>query len=176
MAGDVASAAGRPWIVVNTQAQRERLAAEHIANQGFEVYCPFFKRRIKHARRVQDVLRPLFPGYIFVAVDPSREQWRPLMSTVGVRSVLRNGERPGILDERFIAALRSREVAGAISKPAEPYRVGDQVRLTGGAFDGLVAEIVRLDDADRLTVLLGLLNGKVRVSVPPENVTTLAVR
>jgi transcriptional antiterminator RfaH len=164
------------WVVVNTQAQRERLATEQIANQGFEVYCPLFKRRIKHARRFEDVLRPLFPGYVFVAVDPSREQWRPLMSTVGVRSVLRNGERPSTLDERFIEALRAREIAGAIIKPSEPYKVGEQVKLSGGVFDGLIAEIVRLDDAKRLTVMLSLLSGQVRTSVPREAVAPLVLR
>jgi transcriptional antiterminator RfaH len=164
------------WVVVNTQAQRERLATEQIGNQGFEVYCPLFKRRIKHARRFQDVLRPLFPGYVFVAVDPNREQWRPLMSTVGVRSVLRNGERPSTLDERFIDALRAREIAGAIIKPSEPYKVGEQVKLSGGVFDGLVAEIVRLDDAKRLTVMLNLLSGQVKTSVPREAVAPLVLR
>ena len=156
----------RPWIVVHTQAQRERLAVEHIRNQGFETYCPLFKRRISHARSVQEVLRPLFPGYVFVALDPQREQWRPLISTVGVRAVLRNGDRPSTLDPKFIEALRAREVAGAITQPIAPYEVGDRVRITGGAFGGLVASVLRLDDAKRLTVLLSLLSGGVRASLP----------
>ncbi|PTM41731.1 transcription termination/antitermination NusG family protein [Bosea sp. 124] len=170
------TAASRPWIVVNTQVQRERLAAEHIGNQGFETYCPLFKRQIRHARRIQEVMRPLFPGYVFVAVDPQRQQWRMLMSTIGVRAVLRDGERPSILDGRFIETLRAREVAGAISRPAEPYQVGEKVRITSGAFDGLVAEIVRLDDVKRLTVMLSLLSSQIRTSLSREAVAPLELR
>jgi hypothetical protein len=33
-------------------------------------------KRIKHARRVYDAKRPLFPGYIFVERPAQRHLWR----------------------------------------------------------------------------------------------------
>ena len=42
-------------------------------------------KRIKHARRVYDAKRPLFPGYIFVERPVQRHLWRPLLGTFGVR-------------------------------------------------------------------------------------------
>ena len=37
--------------------------------------------------------------------------------------------------------------------------------MAGGAFDGLLATIVAMDDRDRLTVLMQLLNRAVKIKV-----------
>ncbi len=166
----------RPWIVLSTQPHRERFAVENIQNQNLEVYCPLIRRRIRHARKAMDVMRPLFPGYLFVAVDPDRDAWRFLLSTFGVRSVVRVGDRPSTLDNQLIEGLRQREVNGAIVKPVSPYNVGDKVKLSGGPFDSLIAEIISLDDNQRLHLLLNFLNGPVKVHVPVNGVVPVCLR
>ncbi|MBS0268650.1 MAG: hypothetical protein JSS54_06700 [Proteobacteria bacterium] len=55
------------WIAVNTHPNRERAAEQHLRNQGYDVYGPVIRKQTRHARRVSDVLRPLFPGYRFGA-------------------------------------------------------------------------------------------------------------
>ena len=122
-------------------------------------------RRRTHARRTCDVLRPLFPGYLFVQVNPEIDRWRPMLSTFGVRSVLRCGDRLSFIDDAFIESLKAREIDGVITRPSSPYQVGQEVRLSGGAFDGMVATIIDMDERDRLTVLMDLLNRPVRVKV-----------
>lgn len=160
------------WAVVNTQPHRELIAVENLERQEFIPYCPLIKRRRRHARRVTDVLRPLFPGYLFVKVDPDRERWRPMLSTFGVRSVVRCGERLSLLDDAFVQAIRAREVSGVISRPASPYQIGQEVRVNGGAFDGLVATIVEMHEPDRLTVLMQLLSRPVKVRLEEGQVTS----
>jgi transcriptional antiterminator RfaH len=153
------------WAVVNTQPHRERLAVTNLSRQNFDVYCPMILKRVRHARRAQDVLRPLFLGYVFVAVDPDLQRWRPILSTFGVRTLIRTGERPSLLSDAFIQGIKAREIDGAIVRPDAPYRLGQQVRLSGGAFDGLVATIIAMDEKDRLVVLMDLLNRPVKVRV-----------
>jgi transcriptional antiterminator RfaH len=48
--------------------------------------------------------------------------------------------------------------------------VGQQVKLAIGAFDGLVATIVEMDDKDRLVVLLELMKQPVRVRLDAQSV------
>lgn len=153
------------WIVVNTHTHKERVAVENLERQAYATYCPMVRTQIRHARKVEEVLRPLFPGYLFVATDPAVERWRPILSTLGVRSVIRNGEVPSRLDRRFIESLRAREIDGAIIRPPAPYAVGQDVRITGGAFDGMVARIIGLQEKDRLVVLLDLLSRPVKAQV-----------
>ena len=61
------------WAAVNTQPHREQVAHANLERQGFVTYCPVVRRRRSHARRVDEVLRPLFPGYLFVNVSLERE-------------------------------------------------------------------------------------------------------
>jgi transcriptional antiterminator RfaH len=103
------------------------------------------------------VLRPIFPGYLFVAVNLDLDLWRPIASTFGVRKLLHFGDNLGLLDDRFIGELKAREVNGAVVRPAAPYQVGQSVRITDGAFAGIVTRIIALNDSDRVTVLLDLL-------------------
>jgi transcriptional antiterminator RfaH len=153
------------WTVVNTQPHRERVALENLARQEFDAYCPQVRRRVSHARRVHDVLKPLFPGYLFVHLTSQTPGWRPIMSTSGVRMLVRFGEQPAFIDDDFIQALKSHEVDGAIVHPAKSYAVGQRVNITNGPFSGLVGTIMEMDDRDRLVVLMNLLNRPVKVQV-----------
>ena len=163
-------AAAAPWIVINTQPHREHLALENLGRQEFEAYCPMIRRRRSHARRVETVLRPLFPSYLFVRANPRLERWRPILSTYGVRTIVRAGDELSFIDDGLIASLKAREVDGAIIRPANPYRLGQQVRIAGGPFDAMVATIIEMDEKDRLTVLLELMNRPIKVKVKSEAV------
>jgi transcriptional antiterminator RfaH len=146
------------FAVVLTQPHKEDAVIEHLLRQGYKPYCPKIVKRVVHARRSREVLRPLFPCYVFVSVDLSNQEWLPIRSTFGVRSVVRAGDRPALLDGAFICALRAREMDGSIILPPNPYKVGEEVRFIGTAFDGVVAQIVELKDADRVVVMLQLLH------------------
>ncbi len=161
------------WIAINTHPHRENVAIENLVRQKFAVYCPMELRRVRHARRTQDVVRPLFPGYIFAEVMPDLTLWRPILSTFGVRAMIRTGDRPAFVDDAFIQGLRAREIDGVIARPVRPYEVGQQVRLSGGPFDGLIATIIEMDERERLVLLTSLLSQTVRLRVTEANVRAL---
>jgi transcriptional antiterminator RfaH len=153
------------WAVVNTQPHREHIALENLARQEFKAYCPLVRRRVRHARRVHDVLRPLFPGYLFVHLSPQTQRWRPIMSTLGVRMLVRFGEHLAFVADDFIQELKSHEIDGEIVHPAKPYLVGQRVHVAAGPFSGLVGTIIDMDDKERLIVLMNLLNRPVKVQI-----------
>lgn len=159
------------WAVVNTQPHKESVALDNLARQEFAAYCPLVRKRVRHARKSRDVLRPLFPGYLFVSVPEDRSLWRPILSTYGVRTLVRAGDEPCRLDPQFIAALRAREIDGVIVAPESPFEVGQKIELVDGPFEGLVATIVAMDEKDRLVVLMDILNRPVRVRVDARQVS-----
>jgi transcriptional antiterminator RfaH len=67
----------------------------------------------------------------------------------------------------------AREVDGVILKPEKAYTVGQQVKVNGGPFDGVVATIIAMDEKDRLVVLMDLLNQSVKVKVSATGVTAV---
>lgn len=169
--------AGEPraqhWMVLTTHPAREDYARQNLERQGFTVYYPRVIKRIRHARRVYDAARPLFPAYLFVAHQPNGTGWRSLMSTYGVRTLVRSGEAPSLVDGSFIASLKAREVDGVIRRPEQPFAVGQNVRIQGGAFDGLVGRILELRENQRVLVLMDLLNRHSKVLVAADGLSPL---
>ena len=161
----MSDAASKSWIVASTHPHKERLALDNLERQGFRSYCPRIRRRIRHARRLQVVLRPLFPGYVFIRLNPKQEQWRSIASTFGVRSLIRFGEKPGVVPEQFVAGLLATEEEGAVTIPRarDSYRPGEKVRMRDGPFDGLIATVISAAECDRIVVLMDLLRQSVRV-------------
>ena len=163
----------KPWAVVNTQPHRQLIACENLKRQEFLAYCPMVRRQVTHARRSREVLRPLFPGYLFVRIDLNTQIWRPILSTIGVRSLVRFGEQLAFIDNDFIEGLKSREIDSAVARPADPYRIGQRLRITHGAFEGLIATIVEMDERDRVTVLMDLLSRPVRVKLDADRLSAV---
>lgn len=161
------------WIVVQTHPRKEHVARENLERQRFSSYCPMLQSTTRHARCTRPALRPLFPGYVFVCIDKQTPVWRPILSTTGVRAVVLSGERPGRLPAGFVETLKAREINGAIARPADPYRVGQSVRVADGPFDGVLATIVELQENDRLVVLIGLLNREARLALDVSRVREL---
>ena len=87
-----------------------------------------------------------------------------------MRALIRFGDRPAFVESGFIEALRAREIDGVITKPITPYRVGQEIRLNGGPFDGLIATIVEMNEKDRLVLLMRLLSQDVRMKVSTASV------
>src|SRR5207248_8970534 len=72
------------WFVAHTHPHAEGKATAHLNRQGFDIYLPRYLKRRRHARQVETVVAPLFPRYLFVAIDLNVQRWRSIYSTVGV--------------------------------------------------------------------------------------------
>ncbi|AUC99949.1 transcriptional activator RfaH [Bradyrhizobium sp. SK17] len=155
------------WYVVQTQVNAETKAAAGLVRQGFSTYLPRYQRRRSHARKVEIVSRPLFPRYLFVAIDVAAQRWRAIQSTLGVSHLVCVGDRPAAVENGTIDALKAREdEAGFIKLARGPaFSPGDKVRITEGAFVDSLALVEDASDHHRVAVLLNLLGRKVRVLV-----------
>jgi transcriptional antiterminator RfaH len=157
------------WYAVHTQPMGERRAAANLARQGYAAYLPLYRCRRSHARKVDLVQKPLFPRYLFVALDLFRDRWRPILSTFGVSSVVRIGDAPVPVPEGVVDAIRAHEAAQTFDHALEPARrfaPGTAVRVTGGPFADLIGKFQGLADAERVIVLLELLGREVCVRLP----------
>jgi transcriptional antiterminator RfaH len=82
---------GERWYVARTLAQRERQAIQQLANQGYRTFLPLFLKNRRHARKVETISTPLFPRYLFVVFDRTRDRWRSINGTLGVERLLMCG-------------------------------------------------------------------------------------
>jgi len=155
------------WYVVQTRPHSENKASAHLLRQGFEVYLPRYLKQRRHARRVDTVTVPLFPNYLFVAVDISTQRWLSIQSTIGVARLVRDGDRPAPVPHQVIAALKGREDArGLIQLDRAPrFSPGDPVRVVNGALYDCLGLYQGMSGEARVAILLDLLGRKVRVTL-----------
>ncbi|MBL8807265.1 MAG: hypothetical protein JNN22_10505 [Rhodospirillales bacterium] len=157
------------WFAVQTQPRAEPKARANLERQGYSVYSPLLRRRRRHARRVENVLVPLFPGYLFVALDPHGDAWRPINSTLGVVRLVCFGEMPAPVPTGIIDGLRALEDAhGIIRPPSANAQPGDSVRILEGALADQVGTLLDAGGAERVRLLVRLLGRDVQVTVGPE--------
>jgi transcriptional antiterminator RfaH len=156
---------GARWYVVQTQVNGEAKAVANLRRQGFETYLPRYLKRRRHARKVDFAARPLFPRYLFVAIDVAAQRWRSVQSTFGVSHLVTNGDEPAIVPEGVVAALKAREDAkGFVTLDVRPaFVLGDKVRVLAGAFMDNAGLFNGMADHDRVSILLEMLGRKVRV-------------
>lgn len=165
----------RRWYVVRAKAGFEDRALWHLQNQGFEVYLPRFRKVVRHARKTSMVMRPLFPGYVFVRLDIGAQRWRSVDGTSGVISLVRFGELPAPIPAEIVDAIRAREdEAGAVAVAPAGLQKGDVVRVREGAFEDYTAILDEVCEEKRVFLLFDLMGREVRVSVPMESLAKVS--
>jgi transcriptional antiterminator RfaH len=153
--------------VAHTQPHAENRAVANLQRQGFGTYLPRYQKRRRHARKVEIVAAPVFPRYVFVAIDPARQRWLSIRSTVGISRLVCQGDKPLPVPTGIVEALRARhDEAGFLRLMAPPgLKVGDKVRVLDGAFEEALGLLEAVSDDERVTILLDLLGRKVRVTL-----------
>jgi transcription elongation factor/antiterminator RfaH len=154
------------WYAVRTQPRSEERARHNLKTQGFEVFTPRVARTVRHARRVEWRLSPLFPGYTFVRLDASRQRWRPVDSTFGVSNIVKIGGTPAPLPVGLIEQMQSiADENGELTGLVEAIAVGDRVRVLGGPFDNWIGEVLALPERDRILLLIQMATRGVQINI-----------
>jgi len=146
------------WYAVQTQPNRENLAVSHLERQDFDVWLPRIEQIIRRARQTKRVLRPLFPGYLFINLDIEKARWRAINGTIGVSRIVNFGPTPSVIDTAFIAALKAAEnMEGCVGLADDNINLGQDVEILYGPMAGQIGKLLRLNSDNRVTVLLQML-------------------
>jgi len=164
------------WYVVSTQVNAEDKAVFHLRNQNYDSYFPRYLKQRKHARKLDWVPAPMFPGYVFLRLDIDLDQWRSVRSTVGVRDIVCLGKKPTPVPVGVIERIQDAEDEnGLISLGRNnTFRCGDKVRVLYGAMAEQVGIFDCADDQERVYILLELMGRHVKVRMPQEAITAYA--
>ena len=164
--GDLVAA--KRWYVARTQPRAEGRAMANLQKQGFEVFCARFLKSRRHARRVENVLVPLFPNYIFVQLDLACDRWRCVNGTRGVSHMIMQGDMPTAVASGIVESLQQRTRADGTIDLTAKLHIGQSVRIANGPLADLVGTLGHLDSAGRVRVLLDLLGRSVSVALDGE--------
>jgi transcriptional antiterminator RfaH len=164
------AAAESRWYAVQCLSHRESAASAHLRNQGFTVFLPQRQKTRRHARKLDTILVPFFPGYLFVSFRPGRDAWRCINGTYGVARIVTQGDAPLPVPHGVVEALQAEcDDSGVLARSSE-LKPGQSVRLVAGAFADFVGELERLDDLGRVRVLLDIMGSRIPVLLAARDV------
>jgi transcriptional antiterminator RfaH len=158
--------AGERWYVARTLPNREAGAASQLEAQGFRVFLPRVARTVRHARKMRNVRGPAFPSYLFVALDLSRDRWRSVNGTYGVAKLVGADESPMPVPRGVVEAILDTVDETGVCRFDRGLAVGQRVRVIHGPFAEQLGDLVRLDGAGRVRVLLEIMGGRIPAIVP----------
>ncbi|MBA2778541.1 transcription/translation regulatory transformer protein RfaH [Billgrantia kenyensis] len=157
------------WYVVQCKGGESFRAAEHLANQGYELFHPVLQVQKKRNGKLVWLDEPLFPHYLFIRLDRVASNWRPIRSTRGVLRIVTFGNSPLPVDDALIALLREQGTEGQEKAANVYFRAGETVEITEGPFKDLQAVFASHKGDERAIVLLNLLNRQQQLEMPVAN-------
>ena len=163
----------KSWYVVNTKPHSEFKVINYLNSKNITVFMPKLLVSRSHARQVKKVLRPLFPSYFFVYIN-IEHSFRLVKSTIGVKGMLTNGNKPKCVQQDIMQNLfNNTDSNGIVKKPAvNEFTIGQKVEINEGLFRGKIGSFYGLSAEDRISVLLDFFGRKSKISISILNVAT----
>ncbi|WP_417547453.1 transcription/translation regulatory transformer protein RfaH [Marinobacter segnicrescens] len=151
-----------PWYAIQHKPAQGDRALENLQNQDARCFYPKVTvERIRAGKRTTR-LEPLFPGYLFINIDPSDPLWGKLRSTRGVLRVVGFGGKPVPVPDEVIEyiydGLTAVEEQGGLKK-------GEKIEIQEGPFRGVEGIFQAYDGEERAIVLISFMQKQQVVKV-----------
>ncbi|WP_171101947.1 transcription termination/antitermination protein NusG [Ruegeria sp. HKCCD7255] len=154
------------WFAAQLRPNMRLIAERNLTRQGFKTFCPTRWETARVGRKLRTKAQPLFPGYLFVGFTPQSARWQVINNTRGVNRLITDARlNPAPIPPDFMTALRARCDAEGVLQPDRGLAPGDTVRIFSGPFSGELSRIEKLDQHQRLQVLIQILGRAVRATV-----------
>ena len=167
---------GPAWFAVHVRSNCERGTADYVRDHDIEVFLPTYRAPSKRRDRSVVLNRPLFPGYLFVHIDPRGPERVQVLRAPGTVRIVGFGEEPSPVPDGTIESIRI--LVGDGDGPARPHpllRVGKRVEVVGGPFAGARGVLSEADSHRKphLVVEVNFLGRAVSVPIDPSQVVPL---
>ena len=100
------------WFVGYTGINQEPLARRGLQDLEFECYLPMGSKLVRHARKEEVRVFPVFSRYLFIKFDPTPESLAAIRSTDGIIDILTNNWQPMSVPDIVIEGIKELELNG----------------------------------------------------------------
>ena len=153
------------WYVVQTNPREEARALHYLNEKGVETFFPRIKVVRYRGGKVGQVVRPMFPSYIFVRFSVPEEipyvHW-----TRGVKRILGAEENPVPISDEVVSFITDQTDDEGVAKIGSPLKPKDKVKVSTGPFKDLIGIFERvIDDKGRVEILLQVIGYHARIQL-----------
>jgi transcriptional antiterminator NusG len=154
------------WYALRTKSRHEQKVAHRLESKDFQVFLPTIEAWSRRKDRRKRITHPMFPGYLFVECELTKEAWLEIVNTPGVANLLGYTGRPTPVPEEQVYSIQKVVEAGVHIRHHPYLNVGDRVRVVDGPLKGAEGIMVGINEkVQRLVVSVDLLNRGVEVEL-----------
>ena len=163
--------AKKEWYVVNTYAGHEnrvkdnlekRLETMGISDNLFRIVVAEETQIEVKNEKSKEVVRNIFPGYLFVEMIMTDEAWYVVRNIPGVTGFIGSsggGAKPFPVAKEEMEAILKR-IGQAGLKVDVNFKVGDRVQIVSGPFSGMEGVVDSMNDQTQVATVLIILFGR----------------
>ena len=140
------------WYAIHTRSQHEKSVTAHLQNQGITTFLPLVTEVHRWSDRRKVVQLPLFSCYTFVHMPFVPELWAKAVRVSGVLSFVGVRGQGVPIPEKQMESIRTILASNAPYTLCPFLKVGEHVRIRGGALDGIEG-ILLARNGDRTLVI-----------------------
>lgn len=152
------------WVVAKLKPQALPIAEASVQRLGCRSLVPQHQASWRTRFGWRDGLRQLFPGYMFVGIPFGSPLPNGLRYARGISGLLGDGsDNPWIVQRKVMDELLERLDEHGVLRASEGLAPGDEVTLLSGPFSGWLCTVLESGEKDRISLLLSLFGGEVRL-------------
>ena len=161
----VMSAEAENWYALHTRPRHEKLIVQRLADRGVETYLPIVTEVHRWSDRKKKVELPLFSCYVFAKFLPKRTERLNVLRVSGVLGLIGSGGEGTPIPNEQIDSVRAL-IDGDIPWSSHPFlKIGQRVRIRGGALEGLEGILVARNGSQTLVISVDAIQRSLAVRV-----------
>ena len=160
------------WYALTVRSRHEKAVADQLQAKALESYLPLYRARRRWSDRVKTIELPLFSRYVFCRFN--FETRLKVLSVSSVVSIVGFGGKPCPIPDHEIETIQAIVGSGLPVSPWPFLRIGQRVRVTEGALEGLEGILARKSSGYRVIINMELLNRAVAVEIEQDMVRAVS--
>jgi len=169
--GSLNSIMAEHWYALRVRSRHEFVASEELTRKDIENFLPSVSRVRQWKDRKKKVDFPLFPGYVFVHLDPLPGAFVNVLKTRGsVSFVSLVPGQPTSVSPEEIASLRAMLMSGEQLDVFPAFKEGTVVRVKQGPLRGTVGILAKREGRQMFLINIDILGRSVGLKICAEDV------
>src|ERR1035437_2042005 len=160
------------WYALTVRPQHEKAVADQLQAKALESYLPLYRARRRWSDRIKTIELPLFSRYVFCRFN--FETRLQVLQVSSVVSIVGFGGKPCPIPDHDIETIQAVVGSGLPVSPWPFLRIGQRVRVTEGALEGLEGILARKTSGYRVIVNMEMLNRAVAVEIEQDLVRAVS--
>jgi len=153
------------WYALHTRPRHEKLVVQRLEERGVKTFLPIVTEVHKWSDRKKQVQLPLFSCYVFAKFVPQRVERLHVLRVGGVLGLVGSGGEGTPIPDGQIDAVRTL-IDGPIPWSSHPFlKIGQRVRIRGGALEGLEGVLVARSGNQTLVISIDAIQRSLAVRV-----------